>query len=92
MTTEQKTKPRWVRSLKELERRLREPVSEEERARRRAHRARPCRAVARILLALRFGHRADKPRSHLPRVLRHGDTWSPSEYIRAIRESRQGES
>ena len=30
MTTEQKTKPRWVQ---ELERRLREPVSEEELAR-----------------------------------------------------------
>ena len=37
MTTEQKTKPRWLR---ELERRLREPVSEEERSRRRAHIAR----------------------------------------------------
>lgn len=37
MTTEQKTKPRWVQ---ELERRLREPVSEEELARRRAHAAR----------------------------------------------------
>ena len=37
MTTEQKTKPRWVQ---ELERRLREPVSEEERARRRAYAAR----------------------------------------------------
>ena len=34
MTTEQKTKPRWLR---ELERRLREPVPEEELARRRAH-------------------------------------------------------
>ena len=37
MTTEQKTKPRWV---EELERRLREPVSEEELARRRAYAAR----------------------------------------------------
>ena len=37
MTTEQKTKPRWVQ---DLERRLREPVSEEERSRCRAHIAR----------------------------------------------------
>ena len=37
MTTEQKTKPRWVQ---ELEQRLREPVPEEERARRRAYVAR----------------------------------------------------
>ena len=37
MTTEQKTKPRWLR---ELERRLREPVSEEELARRREYTAR----------------------------------------------------
>ena len=37
MTTKQKTKPRWV---EELERRLREPVSEEELARRRAYAAR----------------------------------------------------
>ena len=37
MTTEQKTKPGWLR---ELERRLREPVSEEELARRREYTAR----------------------------------------------------
>ena len=37
MTTEQETKPRWLRGL---ERRLREPVPEEELARRRAHTAR----------------------------------------------------
>lgn len=37
MTTEQQTKPRWLR---ELEQRLRDPVSEEERARRRAYVAR----------------------------------------------------